>query len=187
MEVAFLVSASVRLAGKAKIVELEINKFINVCPVVRIMDITIWKLALAFATVIGPDMIAHKLFVVWIADQMEFVNPQDAVVTLDGLEHYVNNWLVTPAVLLTDNVKMELASVHKDGTENTARCVSFQTPLGNPYRKCSSIYNFWTFYSWLRKWMFTSRTMYIGWRRISLWLYRGMGRIRLFHSTRDEL
>ena len=91
MEVAFLVSASVRLAGKAKIVELEINKFINVCPVVRIMDITIWKLALAFATVIGPDMIAHKLFVVWIADQMEFVNPQDAVVTLDGLEHYVNN------------------------------------------------------------------------------------------------
>jgi hypothetical protein len=62
MVAVFRVSASAKLDGKVKIVKLETNKFISACPDAQITVIMISKLALAFATVIGPDMIARKLY-----------------------------------------------------------------------------------------------------------------------------
>lgn len=62
MEVAYRVNVSAKLDGKEKIVEREISKFINVCRDVQITATTTSKLALAFAIVIGLDMIARKPF-----------------------------------------------------------------------------------------------------------------------------
>lgn len=62
MEVVYRVSASVRLAGKVRIVKLETNKFINAYPAAPTMDIMILRLVHACVTVIGLDMIARKLY-----------------------------------------------------------------------------------------------------------------------------
>lgn len=91
MEVAYLVNVSVKQDGKVKIVVREINKFINAYQDVRIMDITIWRLARVFAIDIGRVTIVHKLFAVWIVDQMEFVSRRVVAAILVGLEHFVSN------------------------------------------------------------------------------------------------
>ena len=62
MEAACLVSASARLAGKVRIVVNEISKSTNAFLAVPIMEITISRLARAFAIATGQDMIALKLF-----------------------------------------------------------------------------------------------------------------------------
>jgi hypothetical protein len=64
MEVACLVNVSVKLDGKVKIVEREINKFINAYRDVATMVIMIWRQDHVFAIDIGLVTIVHKLFVV---------------------------------------------------------------------------------------------------------------------------
>lgn len=91
MEAACLVNVSAKPVGKAKIAELAINKFINVCQAVLITDTTTWKLDLVFATVTGPATIALKLFAVWIVVRMAFVNHRDVVAIPVGLELCANN------------------------------------------------------------------------------------------------
>lgn len=90
-EVASLVNVSVKQVGKEKIAEPETSKFINVSQAVPIMGIMSLKPDHVYAIVIGPDMIVHKLFAVWIVDRMEYVNLQGAVAMPDGLELYANS------------------------------------------------------------------------------------------------
>ena len=91
MEVVFLVNVSVKLDGKAMTAPQEINKSINVYQVALIMVIMILKQLLVCVTVTGLDLIVHKLYVVWIVDQMEFVSRHDVVAILAGRVHYVSN------------------------------------------------------------------------------------------------
>jgi hypothetical protein len=62
MEVVSLDSASVRLAGKERIVEQETSKSINVCLDAQIMDIMTSRQVHACVIVIGLVTIVHKLF-----------------------------------------------------------------------------------------------------------------------------
>jgi hypothetical protein len=91
MEVVFLDNVSVRLDGKVMTALQEINKSTNVYQVAPIMDIMTWKQPHVSATVTGLDMTVHKLSVVSIVEQMEFVSRHDVVAMLAGRVHYVSN------------------------------------------------------------------------------------------------
>ena len=61
MDPVWMVSVTVRLAGRGRIAALSINRYINVCRVVLNMEPMIWKRPLVFVTATGPEPIAHKV------------------------------------------------------------------------------------------------------------------------------
>lgn len=84
MEAAFPVSASAKLAGRAKIVDHATNKCISACPAAPTTDTMTWKLARAFATATGPGMTVLRLFAAWTAARTEFASHRDAAAMPDG-------------------------------------------------------------------------------------------------------
>jgi EGF-like domain len=120
-------SASVRQAGRAKIVELAINRSINAFPGAPITVITISRRARAYAIGTGQVTIVLRQFAVSIVDRMASVSRRGAVAIPDGREHCANSSHAILDAPHTDSAKMELACAHRDGTENIAHYVSFVT------------------------------------------------------------
>lgn len=75
------------------------------------------------ATATGLEWIVLKLYVAWTVALTGFVNQDGVGAIMDGLAACVISLLATADVQNMDNVKMEPAFVHKDGTAGTARCL----------------------------------------------------------------
>lgn len=74
------------------------------------------------ATATGLEWIVLKLYAALTVALTGFVNQDDVAAIMDGQAAFVINLPATVGVQNMDNVKMEPAFVHKDGTAGTARC-----------------------------------------------------------------
>lgn len=91
MEAAFPVSASARLAGRAKTADHATNRCISACRAAPTTDTTTWKLVRAFATAIGPGMTVRRLFAAWTAAPTESASHRDAAAMRVGRALCANN------------------------------------------------------------------------------------------------
>lgn len=87
----------------------------------------IWKQANVYAKDIGQDLIVHKLYVVWIVDQMAFVNRANAVVILVGQAIFAISYHAMPDVPNMVNARTALVYAHKDGMEDIALYLDVKT------------------------------------------------------------